>query len=172
MGATGEKRNRNRKNNLELNWWAYITDLVVTVGASTIAHTLADRRGCDLASRIRNVVKALQIFLAQIVQLSGNCNGNQWHIIVVTHHCPRRIDPFLGLICWDWPTYSLGRHWFCSRFKIWLTRQRHTSLHRECSVMHSSSRKHLSPRYTSGRQRLRPAFGCLPTAHTQTPSRQ
>lgn len=51
---------------------AFITDLVVTVGASTIAYNLATWCCRDLASRKWNLVQTLEIFFAQIVQLSGN----------------------------------------------------------------------------------------------------
>lgn len=46
---------------------AFITDLVVTVGASTIAHNLATWCRRDLASRKWNLVHTLEIFFAQIV---------------------------------------------------------------------------------------------------------
>lgn len=51
---------------------AFITDLVVTVGASTIAYDLAIWCCGDLASRKWNLVQTLEIFFAQIVKLSGN----------------------------------------------------------------------------------------------------
>lgn len=51
---------------------AFITHLVVTVGASTIAYNLATRCCGDLASGKWNLVQALEIFFAEIVKLSGD----------------------------------------------------------------------------------------------------